>query len=86
MTQVMVHYSAKHLPRKKQSRLSQELYGYLDQSKHSQYQYRREGFLEGIPHTRLRPGCLLLDKKDQKKVLTFFKKRNVPAAYFLIKD
>ena len=86
MTQVMVHYSAKHLPRKKQSRLSQELYGYLDQSKHSRYQYRREGFLAGIPHTRLRPGCFIVDDQHIKSVEAFFKQRKVKSTSYELKQ
>lgn len=73
----MICYSAKHLPRKKQCKLSQELFGYVDKSKYGKYVYERPGFLTGKSYKKIKPGCFLLESSHKNSILSFFRKKNV---------
>ena len=81
---MMICYSAKHLPRKKQCKLSQELFGYTDKSKYGKYTYERPGFLTGKKFRKLKPGCFLLDSSSKHSLLTFFKRNNVHVELIMI--
>ncbi|MBS3176674.1 hypothetical protein J4457_05560 [Candidatus Woesearchaeota archaeon] len=75
MKQVLLSYSASHLPRKLQTKISRELFGYQDISKHGKYSYHRKGLVAS--EKKIKPGCFLIDENEQGGVTSFFKKRKV---------
>ena len=75
MGQILIGYTGKHLPRKKQTRVRQKLFGYLDQSKHSRYYYRRNELLLGKIIKKIKPGCLLVAQKQKKEIGDILKKK-----------
>lgn len=54
--------------------LNRVLFGYLDNSNKGSYQYKREGILSKIPNFRLPKGAIIVQDKDQNRILTILKK------------
>lgn len=53
------------------------IYGYIDNSNHNSYHYKREGILSQIPSLRLLKGALVIKKEDSGKIESIFKKYKV---------
>lgn len=53
------------------------IYGYIDNSNNSAYQYKRKGILSQIPHLRLLKGALVIKKEDMEKIKPLLKKYKV---------
>ena len=85
MEKIIICYSTKHLPAKKQSKIARELYGYHDASKHGKYTYERPGILTEMQHKRIKHGCFQIQKKYLSILEKFFKQRNLTIeVYWLI--
>ena len=53
-----------------------EFYGYTDKSNYGKYTYYRKGLLDVVPHIKLIRGAIIVQKNDQKKVITFLRQFN----------
>lgn len=53
------------------------LFGFKDKSYHGKYIYARQGLLSKIKYERLTKTVLLVEKKDQKRVVNIFKKMGI---------
>jgi hypothetical protein len=50
------------------------LFGFKDNSNKGQYQYKRKGILDAIPHFRLPKGAMIVKIEDEFKIISVFKK------------
>ena len=82
---VLIQYDVAGLPNKKQSRISQLLYGYTDKSKHGKYKYERSGVLTNLWHERIKKGCFIIENKSKQKIESFFKERKVKMKMYELK-
>ncbi|MEM3829647.1 MAG: hypothetical protein QXP36_10600 [Conexivisphaerales archaeon] len=57
------------------SRFYREIYGYTSHSYYGRYISRKEGFLDGIKHVRYSKGLFMIRREDERKVLTFRKRK-----------
>jgi len=64
----LVTLDMKHMPRNKQSRASQKIYGYTDKSNNSTHVYQREGILSNVPHLKIAKGAFIMREKDDSKI------------------
>lgn len=60
-----------------------KFYGQNTTSHGGKYQYRRQGFLDNIPHIKLIGGVIIVKKDFAEKVINFLKEYN---AEFYVRD
>jgi hypothetical protein len=70
------------------SKTNRELFGYLDQSLHGKYVYKRKGLLSDYNIQRITKGALLTDEVNQQKVQEILKSKGTKKIkrYFLTVD
>lgn len=59
--------------RTKASAFAKAFYGQETSSHHGKYRYHRNGFLDEIAYNKLIRGVIIIQMKDEKKVLKFLK-------------
>lgn len=62
--------------------VNRALFGYMDNSNKGAYQYERKGILDKIKHLRLLKGAIIVEIKNQKKVVSVLKKHKVKPGVF----
>ena len=80
---VIISYSL--AGRKNALELTRKIYGYNEYSNHSKYKYERKGILSDIPYEKLSRGCILIDKKHEKKIVEEFIKLRLKVKVLVIK-
>lgn len=58
------------------SKFYRDLYGYVSYSYYGRYVSRKEGFLDRMKYIRYSMGLFMIRKDDDKKVLTFLKRKD----------
>jgi len=53
------------------------LFGFIDNSNHGSYQYKRKGILSEINHLRLLKGAIIVKKSEIYRIMPYFKKYKV---------
>lgn len=69
---VLISYSL--AGRKNVLEITRKIYGYNEYSNHSKYKYKRNGILSGISYEKISRGCIMIDKKDEGKIVEGFVK------------
>jgi len=54
--------------------ITRTLFGFEDKSNNCNYTYTREGLLKNIPHEKWNKSVILINSKDETKVLKILKK------------
>jgi len=54
--------------------LTRKIYGYIEFSNNSKYKYERKGILSDIKYEKLSKGCILINKKDENRIIEEFVK------------
>ena len=62
--------------RTKASAFAKAFYGQETSSHHGKYRYRRHGLLDEIPYNKLIRGVIIIQMKDEKRVLKFLKEHS----------
>lgn len=86
MAKSLVIYDLGKKSRAEKTRIVKSLFGYKDKSYHGKYEYLRHGLLAGIKYKRLTKTALLIERKDQGRVLKLLKKFNIIPAVMTIRD
>ncbi len=70
----LLAYTFKNLQNSDRTRIYRKLFGYDDESKYGQYQYKREGLLSKIIHSRPHESTIIFKRKeDCKQVMMYLK-------------
>lgn len=78
----LICYTLGKSSHKERSKLKRELFGYIDKSNNTQYQYQRKGILDQIPHTRPIRSVIITKKEDFMMVYNVLKKYGAKAYIF----
>ena len=70
---VIIYYSLEGLLPKDKTKFCRTFLGYNDKSQFGRYTYVRSGLLDDIPHVRIAPSLLIVDKEAQPKIENFVK-------------
>ena len=73
----IITYETNKMSNTKRSIISKKIFGYMDQTKGSQYIYERKGLLESIPHILLTKKTFIVLNKDSKKIKKLIKRLGV---------
>jgi len=64
--------------------VNRALFGYLDNSNKGNYQYRRKGILDEIPHLRLLRGAIVVKDIDKGEIISVLKSHKIKPKVFNI--
>ena len=64
---IIISYSL--VGKKNALEITRKIYGYTEFSNYSKYKYARKGILSEIPYEKLSRGTILIDKKNEKRVV-----------------
>lgn len=78
MNLTLIKYNTKHLTKKEKTEFSRELFGYEDKSNKGQYTYKREGSLSKYIYDKVGKSVLLIETKNEKKVINEMYKYEIP--------
>jgi hypothetical protein len=81
--QIIISYSLKG--KKNALEITRKIYGYTEFSNHSKYKYYRKGILSEIKYEKLSRGTILIDKKDEEKVISELMKLKIKIKVLEIK-
>ncbi len=78
----LIVYELSNLDQYHKVLVNRTLFGYLDNSNKGSYQYRRKGILDEIPHFRLLRGAVIVENKNQNKVILALKSHKIKPQVF----
>jgi hypothetical protein len=70
----LIAYDLKSKNPRKKTDITRKLFGYEDKSNNGTYSYKREGLLKGIKHEKWNKAVILIDSKDEGKVIKILEK------------
>jgi len=70
----LISYDLSDLDQIRKVFVERQLFGYTEYSNNSKYTYKREGLLEKIPHIKLARAVIIVNRKDEKRVVDIIKK------------
>ena len=73
----LVVYDLTGIGQSRRNKFCRKFLGWKDKSQHSKYIYKRKGFIDDIPHVKVKRGIFIFRKDDVKKVLSFLKEYEV---------
>ncbi|MEM3490310.1 MAG: hypothetical protein QXO75_11750 [Nitrososphaerota archaeon] len=77
VTTILISFTMEYRGRSRAdiSRFYREIYGYISHSYYGRYISRKPSFLDGIKHIRYSKGLFMIRREDERKVLTFLKRK-----------
>ena len=82
---IMVFQHPPGTPSAVTNRFAQKFYGQETTKNGGAYRYRKPGFLDDIPHRKLRRGVVVLRARDEKTVRAFLREWRVPVEVRVIR-
>lgn len=70
----IILYDLKNKKTKDKSDITRKLFGFNDKSNNGNYTYKREGLLKNIKYEKWNKAVILINTKDEEKVLNILKK------------
>ncbi len=72
----LICYTLGNVNHQIRSKFKREFFGYLDKSNKGNYKYYREGLISSIPNSRPIRSSIIIEKKNEEKIIEFLKKYN----------
>ena len=83
----LICYTLGNAGHQARSRFKREFFGYADKSNNNQYIYQRNGLLSEIPHIKPVRSTVIVNQKDEAKIIRFLKKFKAKIkAYWIVID
>ena len=70
----VILYDLKNKKPKEKVDITRKLFGFNDKSNNGNYEYTRAGLLKDIKHEKWNKAAILIDSKDEEKVIEILKK------------
>ena len=70
----IILYDLKNKKPKEKVDITRKLFGFKDKSNNGNYTYKRKGLLNNIKHEKWKKATILINSKDETKVLKILKK------------
>ena len=70
----VILYDLKNKKATEKADITRKLFGFSDKSNNGRYEYKRNGLLKDIKHEKWNKSAILIDSKDEQKVLEILKK------------
>jgi hypothetical protein len=67
-------YDLKNKKPQEKTEITRKLFGFEDKSNNGSYVYKRDGLLKGIKHEKWNKAAILIDTKDEAKVVRILRK------------
>ena len=82
----LICYTLGNVDHQTRSRFKRDFFGYTDKSNNNQYKYQRGGLLTNIPHSKPIRSAVIVNAKDEPKIINFLKtfKAEIKAYWIIV--